>query len=67
MNESILLWGLLFGSIGVGYFMYGRRRNNVVIRFTGIALMFYPYLFQSSWSIVLIGIALMFVPKFVKL
>jgi cytochrome P450 len=24
-TESMLLWGLLFGSIGLGYFVYGRR------------------------------------------
>jgi hypothetical protein len=28
MNESWLLWGLLFGSIGLGFFMYGRKQSS---------------------------------------
>jgi hypothetical protein len=42
MNESWLLWGLLFGSIGLGYFIYGKRQRAVVPLVCGLALMIFP-------------------------
>jgi len=27
MTESILLWGLLFGSIGIGFALYGKQQR----------------------------------------
>ena len=65
-TENILL-SLLFGSIGIGYFIYGRRQAQAVIRYTGIALMFYPYLFTDTLLLVVVGIGLLFVPRFLKL
>jgi len=67
MNASGLLWRLFFSCIGLGYFIYGKRQSNVVIRSTGIALMFYPYFFQNSWIVVSVGIALMFLPRLIKI
>ena len=67
IDSSILLWGLLFSSIGFGYFIYGKRQSNAVVRYTGVVLMFYPYFFHNTTVVVLVGIALLFVPKFVKL
>ena len=29
-NTAVLLWGLLFGSIGFGFFLYGKRQKTVV-------------------------------------
>lgn len=63
----MLLWGLLFGSIGLGYFIYGKRQANGVIRYTGIALMAFPYFVPDSMVLVLVGIGLLAIPRFVKL
>jgi len=30
LNEAWLLWGLLFGSFGLGYFVYGKKQKAVV-------------------------------------
>ena len=43
VNTASLLWGLLFGSIGVGFFVYGKRQRMVVPLLCGLALMVYPY------------------------
>lgn len=67
MDMTVMLWGLLFGSIGLGYFMYGKKIANPVIRYTGLALMFYPYVVQDSIAIVIVGIGLIALPKFVRL
>ena len=67
MNTASLLWGLVFGSIGLGYFIYGKRRGNVVARLVGIALMIYPVFVDGSQTLVLVGIGLMLVPKFIEI
>jgi hypothetical protein len=67
LNESWLLWGLLFGSIGMGFFVYGKRQRAVVPLVCGLALMVFPYFVSSTILLVGIGIALIAVPYFVRL
>ena len=38
MTTSSLLWGVLFGSIGLGFLIYGRRQRAVVPLLCGLAL-----------------------------
>ena len=66
MDTAHLLWSLLFGSIGLGYFIYGKRQSNSVVRYSGIALMVYPYFISHTLTMVLVGIVLMFVFRFVR-
>src|SRR3546814_5579929 len=42
MTTATLLWGLLFGSIGLGYFLYGKKQARLVPLLCGLALMIYP-------------------------
>jgi len=67
LNESWLLWGLLFGSIGLGFFVYGRRQRAVVPLVCGLALMIFPYLVSSTAALVAIGTALIAIPCFVRI
>jgi len=67
VTESWLLWGVLFGSIGLGFFVYGRKQRRVVPLVCGLALMFFPYFVSNIALLVLIGIALMAVPYFVRI
>lgn len=67
MNESWLLWGLLFGSFGLGYFVYGRKQKAVVPLVCGIALMVFPYFVTSTLLLVSIGGALLALPYFLKI
>ena len=67
MNESALLWGLLFGSIGLGFFIYGKRQRAVVPLVCGLALMIFPYFVANTVALVAIGIALMAIPYFVRI
>jgi len=65
-SSASLLWGLLFGSIGMGYFIYGKKQGRVTALLSGVALMVYPYFFTNSLLIVLIGIVLMALPYFIR-
>jgi hypothetical protein len=67
MNASILLWGLLFSSIGLGFFLYGRKQRAVVPLVCGIALMVYPYFIPNVVALVAIGIVLSALPYFFRL
>ena len=64
---ATLLWGVLFGSIGLGFFVYGKRQGAPVPLACGIALMVFPYFVSNNWVMVLVGAALMAVPYFVRL
>lgn len=67
INTESLFLGLLFSSIGFGYFIYGRKQANNVVKYSGIALMVYPYFITGSMAIVLVGLVLMALPKFIEL
>jgi len=66
MNISLLLWGLLFSSVGFGYFLYGKRQRTPVPLVCGIALMFYPYFVANTLVLVVVGVALTATPYFIR-
>ena len=65
MSVATLVWGMLFGAIGVGYFIYGKRQSALVPLVCGLLLMVFPYFFGSAWALVLVGAVLMAIPYFV--
>jgi hypothetical protein len=67
MDASILLWGLLFSSIGFGFFLYGKKRRAVVPLVCGLVLMIYPYFIPNAIVLVVIGIVLTAIPYFFRL
>jgi hypothetical protein len=66
VDVGVLLWGLLFSSIGLGFFLYGRKQRAVVPLVCGLALMIYPYFIPNVIALVAIGVALTAVPYFFK-
>lgn len=66
-NEADLLWGVLFGSLGLGYFIYGKKQGRLVPLLSGLALMLYPYVMPNTIALVLVGIVLVAIPYFVRI
>ncbi|TAN01114.1 MAG: hypothetical protein EPN40_02965 [Rhodanobacteraceae bacterium] len=66
MSAASLVWGMLFGAIGVGYFIYGKRQAMMVPVACGVALIVYPWLVSGALLTVVVGVALMVVPYFVR-
>ena len=66
MNESQMLWGLLFGSVGVGLFFYGRRQGKTVPLWSGIGLMVYSWFMPNTAAVLIVGVVLIAVPYFVR-
>ena len=57
---------VLFGAVGFGYFMYGRRQKMLVPLFCGVGLMGYPYFVSNAILLVVIGCILLGLPFFIK-
>jgi hypothetical protein len=66
-SAAVLLWGLLFGSIGFGFFLYGKKQKAVVPLITGIALCVVPYFIANVYVLVMAGVILMVIPFFVRI
>jgi hypothetical protein len=63
----MLLWGVVFGSIGLGFFIYGRKQQAVVPLVVGITLFVIPYVITNLYLLLLAGIILVALPYFVRL
>ena len=64
---GVLLWGLLFGSIGLGYFIYGKKQRAVVPLVCGLGLMIFPYFVPNTMLLVGVGAVLIAIPYFLRL
>jgi hypothetical protein len=58
---------VLFGSIGLGYFIYGKRQSAPLPLICGIALIVFPYFVSNTWLLVGIGVILCSIPYFWRL
>jgi hypothetical protein len=65
-STAVLMWGMFFGSIGVGFFIYGRKQKAVVPLCAGVALCVFPYFIANVYVLVLVGVVLMAIPYFVR-
>ena len=61
-----LLWGVLFGGIGFGFFLYGKKQKVLVPFLTGLSLIALPYLAPNITLLVIGGFMLMALPYFIK-
>ena len=57
----------MFGSVGLGFFVYGKRQKAVVPLVCGLALMLFPYFVSDTVALVAVGAALVAIPYFVRL
>jgi len=67
MDTSVLLWGMLFGTIGWGFFSYGRKQKRTVPLIVGMALFALPYIITNLLALILVGVILMIIPYFVRI
>jgi len=67
MDASLLFWGLIFSSIGIGFFVYGKKQQAIVPLLCGLALMIFPYFVSNVIVLVVVGVVLMAIPYFVRI
>lgn len=66
-GSAHLIWSVIFGGIGLGFFTYGRKQKAVVPFVTGIALFAFPYFISNLYMLVFVGIVLMLLPYFIEI
>ena len=66
-DTSLLIWGMVFGSIGLGFFLYGKKQKAIVPLITGIVLFALPYFISNIYMLILAGIILIVLPYFVRI
>jgi predicted membrane protein len=66
-DTAMLLWSIVFGSVGLGFFIYGRKQQAVVPLAVGIALFIAPYVIPNVYLLLLVGVVLIALPYFVSL
>ncbi len=66
-DSSILIWGILFSAIGLGFFTYGRKQKAVVPLFVGVALFIFPYFMPNIYALFIVGVLLVAIPYFIRL
>ena len=57
-NPAALFGSLLFGAIGLGAFMYGKKMVRYKPMVIGFVLMAYPYFVPEVWLMYVIGCGL---------
>jgi hypothetical protein len=67
MGTANLWWGMLFGAIGTGYCVSGKRQSAPIPLLCGIGLLVFPWFVSNAWIMVLVGAALMAIPRFVRI
>ena len=67
MNTTLIFTGLIFGSIGMGYIVYGRKQANIMALLAGVGLCVFPYFTNSVWMSIAIGVGLVLLPFVIRL
>lgn len=67
MDTAQLLWGVIFGSIGFGFLIYGKKQKAAIPLATGVALCVFPYFISNVYLMVIVGMALVALPYFVRI
>ncbi|WP_218697636.1 amino acid transport protein [Acinetobacter harbinensis] len=67
MNTAQSLLGVLFSSIGFGYFLYGKKQKVIIPLVCGLVLMIFPYFIDQTLLLIGIGTALSILPYFIRL
>lgn len=65
-GTAVLIWGMTFGSIGVGFFIYGKKQKAIVPLCAGVALCIFPCFIANVYLLVLVGVVTMAIPYFVR-
>lgn len=66
MDTTTLMLGLLFGSIGMGYFMFGKKQGRLVPLGAGIGLMAIPMVLTNPIACTVTCVAMMIAPFVVR-
>jgi len=65
-DTSSLIWGLIFGTIGLGFFVYGKKQKAIIPFISGFGLMTIPYFISNVYILILSCLFLVALPYFIR-
>ncbi len=65
-SSTSILMGVLFGSVGMGYLVYGKKQRRGIPLLSGIGLCVFPYFVTNVFLALMLGIVLMILPFFIR-
>lgn len=66
MDTNSLMLSLLFGAIGMGMFMYGKKAGRMVPLGAGLALMVVPYCVPNPIALLIVCSVITVLPWFLR-
>ena len=66
MDTSTLMWEVILGSIGLGFFIYGKKQKAIVPLISGVGLMVFPYFVSNVFILVTTGVVFIALPFVLK-
>ena len=66
-NPDTIIWSFLFGTIGVGYIVYGKKQQSWAAFGAGLGLCGFTYFISNPVLIISIGIVLMILPFIIRI
>ena len=67
MDESTLFLGLLFGCIGMGYFIYGKKQRRAMPLISGVYMCASPYIVTNPWILIATNIVAIVLPRYIDI
>ncbi len=61
-SAASLIWGMIFGTIGSAFFIYGKKRSALIPLLSGAILFFIPYFISNTVMLIIVGIIFMALP-----
>jgi len=67
ISTSTLLMVVIFGAIGLSFFVYGKKQKAIIPLFCGIGLMILPYFIPNMYILILSGIIIVAITYFIRI
>lgn len=65
-DPTHLFLSFLYSSIGIAYYIYGKKQQMIIPFVSGVGIFLIPYLIGSVAQLVIAGVALMSLPFFIR-
>jgi hypothetical protein len=65
-TPALLALNLLLGAFGLAYFVYGKKNGAIVPLICGVCLMIFPYVIPGLMPLLLVGLILILLPRFIQ-
>ena len=63
---TTLILGIIFSTVGLGFFLYGKRLGKLIPLVCGLLLMVFPYFISNVIILLVVSVMLIAVPYFYR-